>query len=257
MAKSKLSKPNKPGKLSKPNKPGKKTYQMKQPGRVDVKQICEPLKEALRLENTERFLRQTYFTCIEIFRKINEQRRLGSVMTQKDNENGIYDNINFLGQFESARSRENTDICANLMYISNSLAHRYSSAGEDELGNLFYLIKQRCMKILIEYQKQGKEVLIEKSLDEEGKTLFNFALPGYFEPFSVHTGDIEIEFDEKNNTMIYNQLGLKPLFPLFLTDENEKGIQRLLEEENIKPHLRKKYQWYKDTKEQFRQMRER
>ena len=135
---------------------------------------------------------------------------------------------------------------ANLMYLSNQLAHVFQQANSlnidkrEERYHMKHLIyqlrkiKEYCIHKIIEQKGKGENVEIAIREDKSQKSSKNYvlsvAIPNYFEPFSVHmdkTKFSEEELKQCNDRDCYYELNLRTTFPQYIGPEKMHYFEKI------------------------------
>ena len=177
--------------------------------------------------------------------------------------------------FDKKGERTFSELLANTMFLSNSIAHTLSQNALEndfnehdlnikEMINMFYKIKNICLEELLKQRKNGEKILIEKDADNNGESTYTIALPGYFEPFCIHSKKIETElekYDKVNFKHIDNRRDLstiKTTMPFKVSEEKDEIIRKYLYSPNRRPkELDKVYdrlKWYVEMQEKFQEI---
>ncbi len=158
-----------------------------------------------------------------------------------------YTTKDFNGQFTETRQRKPEELYANLMYLSNQLAHVF---GEEEKATVYNNvpyskqmafikdslmdIKNWCVHKLIEEKENGAnvEVAIEdKNSKDKYGMVFTVSLPNYFEPFIVHIPQDLLSKEEKQACIVKGSFlwdnKLKTTFPTYVREEKAKLLEQL------------------------------
>ena len=228
-------------------KKGKKNYQ------IDDELIKKITSDVVELTNSEEFVKKVYEYCLNIYEKIGYQEYinyLNQKITDEDEKNIYYINQEeYKSQFRESQHRGNVDMCANLMYISNRIAHILQK-NDYIKAKKFFDIKNRCIEMMIDYAENEKNIFVEKRYDENRNKVITFALPGYFEPFSVHViRSVHTEFSKYNNTMKYDS---KTFFPLYVTKKTKEKLEEI-SSSSKNTELKKKIYWYQYTQSRFKE----
>ena len=153
-------------------------------------------------------------------------------------------------QFTDIRQREPAEVYANLMYLSNQLAHVFTvrengnKAYFDQMSFIresFMKIKDWCIHKIIDEKRKGANielVIDRKNTSFKYDSVLSVALPTYFEPFRVHIPNNLLSEEEINLCMddsnkIWRQ-GLKTTFPSYISDEKAELLQKIYNEKYLK-----------------------
>lgn len=160
-----------------------------------------------------------------------------------------YSSKDYGKQFTDVRNREPAEIYANLMYLSNQLAHIFSSEnrGIKDKGNkeyneqIYFLrrafmnIKDWCVHQIIQEKKNGaniETICVQRDETKYG-FVFSVILPDYFEPFRVHIPDNLLSPDEMSECSSQEQFfdnNLKTTFPTYVSEEKFKLLEEVYRE---------------------------
>ena len=189
-----------------------------------------------------------------------------------------FSNTDFSNQFyenSKVRNVSASEKYANLMYLSNQLAHAFSSNVEGvddwqrkQLVHALFKIKLWCIHNLIKEKANGDLIDIafrkNQDMNENNKEscIISFSLPNYMEPFSVHTNESNLtseELKQCDGIDRFYQLGLKTSFPQYFSDNKMRLLEHLYKEKFQKgTYIRgKKLQWLFETKELLQEKQQR
>lgn len=160
-----------------------------------------------------------------------------------------YSSKDYGKQFTDVRNREPAEIYANLMYLSNQLAHIFSSEnrsikdkGNKEYNEQIYFlrrafmnIKDWCVHQIIQEKKNGaniETICVQRDETKYG-FVFSVILPDYFEPFRVHIPDNLLSPDEMSECSSQEQFfdnNLKTTFPTYVSEEKFKLLEEVYRE---------------------------
>ena len=161
------------------------------------------------------------------------------------------------------------------MFLANTMAHLVEEnhlgrlftkeIGEKKVKNTFMKIKAFCIKELIKCRKNGEIILIEKVKEIYSDTdVYYIAIPGYLEPFGVHTNSIKTineQFDELDfyDYKISKMDNLHTVFPLKVLTEKEKIIRKYMDPRIAQPYelekIRDRLLWYLKTQDRFEEIK--
>ncbi len=174
--------------------------------------------------------------------------------------------------FESEKSKNRTleDIVANVMYLSNQFAHHLEENFNEissikkldskPISGYFFNIKDECIDELLRLRDSGRPILIGKSVDNSVSSrvdnVYNFALPGYLQTFTVHgeqgkddysfdTSVDFIRFSTKKRTKIPFRLGSKDL------ENIKKQFEQGMLNNIIKKDNKKKFELFLKVQDRF------
>ena len=177
-------------------------------------------------------------------------------------------------QINSIDENNNAEIYANLMIISNRIAHYFienpdlkniEKNNKVNATDIFFEIKHGCIKTLHRLRKKNKEMLL---LDRIKEVLL-VALPNYFEVFMVHIPEI-IRDDLEEYSSCYKDMGYKFLntnneivnrisfFPFYISSDKNHIMENLNHYKNSKNLglIREKLIWYKNMMIDFEKNKE-
>lgn len=167
-------------------------------------------------------------------------------VTKDELYNARYTTKDFNGQFTEIREREPVELYANLMYLSNQLAHAFGEnrnlTGKNKQSALqmsfiresLMNIKDWCVhKIISEKEKGASVELATKNKHPNSKfgLIFVTSLPNYFEPFIVHISQNELSEKEKqqcsdNYYLLWND-ALRTTFPSYISEGKAKLFEKV------------------------------
>ena len=184
----------------------------------------------------------------------------------------INDQFYFLEDDQRPRS----ELLANMMLLSNSMAHlvdtndiskMFTEEGQEskiQLKDAFYEIKERCIEELINCKQSGEDIFIEKII-YDGTDAILVAIPGYFEPFCVHLNNVKLNLDEYDSLQYFNYNISKmdmliTTFPLKISEEKDSIIREYMNPYRTDPNelngIRDRLLWYINTQDRFKEIRE-
>lgn len=160
------------------------------------------------------------------------------------------------------REVSETEKYANLMYLSNQLAHVFGESFNENIDGVtnsqikhitreLRKIKDWCIHKLIEQKKDGKPIDIAISTDPTksfNNGRISFSLPNYLEPFIVHYNSSILSEEESkvcDGTERYISKGLRTSFPQYLTDKKMELLERLY---NLKSSDAREYNYARKYK---------
>ncbi len=175
-------------------------------------------------------------------------------------------------QFYKVDNMDKTELQANLMFVSNKIAHILSE-NKDIMevlkkencyahSSTFFGIKATCINNLIMLKNMNEKILMECKKDKNGISAITIALPNYFKPFQVHLGkndnDVALEALESDSIGYERWKGENLIdkisdFPFKVTD-NMNEIIALLNRNKSNERLsaaKKEIEWYCGIMELF------
>lgn len=194
--------------------------------------------------------------------------------TKSELYNTKYTTKDYNGQFTEIRDREPVELYANLMYLSNQLAHVFGGK-ENVVGNnkkyssqMAFIrkslmnIKDWCIHKIISEKEGGAniELVVDKKNSKvKYGSIFAVALPNYFEPFIVHIPEDFLSEDEltqccDDSNRVWKN-GLKTTFPAYISDEKAKLFEQIYKEKYMRSG--KKHGTIKDRLRLFLSTRDR
>lgn len=173
--------------------------------------------------------------------------------TKSELYNTKYTTKDYNGQFTEIRDREPVELYANLMYLSNQLAHVVGGKENVIANNPIYSsqmafirkslmnIKDWCIHKIISEKKSGANVELvvdKKNSRVKYGSIFAIALPNYFEPFIVHIPEDFLTEDElmqccDDSNRVWKKR-LKTTFPAYISDEKAKLLEQIYKEKYMR-----------------------
>ena len=163
---------------------------------------------------------------------------------------------------------QKSEIYANIMYLSNVVAHilqnneikknpctietlKREGLSITQAKEYMYKLKSKCIEKIIQSKENGENLKIYFERDKSGKNTFNVCIPKYFEPFSVHIVNIEIEQEIIEKYEIDKQKlenNYKTIFPFKVSEEKEELLNYIYSEVKNKnfsqAKIETRLEWY-------------
>ena len=231
--------------------------------RIDIKDVVEKIKNILNLVKESEIKDKEYYLRLGnsltelmiaigfetiIDNDIEKEPIISLIKSKADYVEELFKEGNQF-DFISEKSKDRTleDILANVMYLSNQLAHRFEENFNNNhlvqkidnrpISNYFFDIKMKCLDELLRLNKLGKPILIRNFIDNRAKLSFEnvyaIVLPGYLEAFSVHGEQRDnYSFDTSSDLERFTKRRVT-MIPFHINSEDCKKIKQKYEEESV------------------------